>query len=152
MPDRGLTMQSIATRESWKNVEDFINQKFIDIFVVVSSEQFETIRKGLIPQAMEDKWFIYYACDTVHFHRSWTGHEIFRVRLEKTGDGYAITSLQVETDPEIYVVGSDEEEIERLLGLFGNVLLPFHSQELSPSDRRVLELSVMAPEIFSKGD
>jgi len=38
-----------------------------------SPQEMEHIRRGLVPEQMEDKWFIYWQDDTLFFHRSWTG-------------------------------------------------------------------------------
>jgi len=32
---------------------------------------------GLVPEEIEDKWFIYWEDDTLFFHRSWTGNCIY---------------------------------------------------------------------------
>jgi hypothetical protein len=38
---------------------------------------------------MEDRWFIFAEDDVVHFHRSWTGDEVFALRLRRLPDGGA---------------------------------------------------------------
>ena len=39
--------------------------------------------------SMDDKWLIFTEDDTVHFHRSWTGEEIYAVSLNRHVDGSA---------------------------------------------------------------
>jgi hypothetical protein len=40
------------------------------------AEQFARLKEGLIPQTMEDKWFVYYEEPQLFFHRSWTGQPV----------------------------------------------------------------------------
>jgi hypothetical protein len=43
--------------------------------------EFARLRAGLIPQQMEDKWFIYYEEPHLFLHRSWTGAPVYRLTL-----------------------------------------------------------------------
>jgi hypothetical protein len=47
-----------------------------------SSEKFDRISRDLVPQAMEDKWFIYREADVLHL-KSFKGH----VSAPRVGDG-----------------------------------------------------------------
>jgi hypothetical protein len=53
---------------------------------VYTREEFEALKKGLEPMAMEDKWAIAYDAPWLYFRRSWTGFCVFAIRLEETGD------------------------------------------------------------------
>lgn len=55
-----------------------------------TAQEFKSIIEGLVPQQMEDKWFIYYEEPWLYLHRSWTGFCIYIVRFEKSIAGYAI--------------------------------------------------------------
>jgi hypothetical protein len=48
-----------------------------------SDAEFEQIKNGFIPEAMEDKWFILYEEPWLYLHRSWTGACIYGVRFER---------------------------------------------------------------------
>ena len=43
----------------------------------------DLIKKGVIPKAMEDKWFIYYDTseNKLYLHRSWTGFLMYVVQV-----------------------------------------------------------------------
>jgi hypothetical protein len=56
------------------------------------AEQFVRLKAGLIPQAMEDKWCIYYEEPELFFHRSWTGQPVYRLTLATLADGGATVS------------------------------------------------------------
>ncbi|ADD40449.1 ADP-ribosylation/Crystallin J1 [Stackebrandtia nassauensis DSM 44728] len=49
--------------------------------------------------SMEEKWDAWSDGTTLRLSRSWTGYEIYRARFAPDGDGWAVTELQVETDP-----------------------------------------------------
>ena len=51
---------------------------------VFSSEEFSRLKTGLVPQTMEDKWFVYYEEPHLFFHRSWTGKPVYRLTLNIT--------------------------------------------------------------------
>ena len=55
-----------------------------------TADEFGLLARGLIPEAMEDKWFIW--CCTLgffDFYRSWTGFCIFEVALD-TAEGVIV--------------------------------------------------------------
>ena len=69
-----------------------------------------TLRRGNIPQAMEDKWFWYMEGSTLWAHRSWTGYCIYRIDMKEDGR-HAVT---VNRDPEQYGCTSIEEDAATL--------------------------------------
>ena len=88
-----------------------------------SAEEYSAILHGLVPREMEDKWFIYEDGGAVHFHRSWTGACIYRVRFEAAHNRYRIVEVLVSRDREQYK-GDDEQYEARLLRfLIDNLLL-----------------------------
>jgi ADP-ribosyl-[dinitrogen reductase] hydrolase len=67
----------IATKDTWNNIP-MDNHKHLEIYLEFTESQFNKMKNGLIPEEMEDKWFIYYEKGFLHFHRSWTGHGLFK--------------------------------------------------------------------------
>ena len=55
-----------------------------------SPAEFEKVRGGLLPEQMEDKWFIYFDRPYLYFHRSWTGQSVYRLKLEERGGGWVV--------------------------------------------------------------
>ena len=74
----------IARRSDWKTEpmpeqnETFILSKSF------SDEEMAVLRRGNVPQAMEDKWFWYMEGLTLWAHRSWTGYCIYRIAFRDT--------------------------------------------------------------------
>lgn len=65
-------------------------------------EEYRRIQAGFIPQAMEDKWFVFLEGDWVFFHRGWTGICIYQVKLEPDGNGFKVAETWSNRDPEQY--------------------------------------------------
>ena len=76
-----------AKSTDWKTEKMPDETDILDFQRSFSPEEFQRILLGLVPRAMEDKWFIYYADEIVNFHRSWTGHHIYSVCLKEQDDG-----------------------------------------------------------------
>ncbi len=55
---------------------------------VFSPQDMDRIRRGVVPEAMEDKWFIYWKEGMLFFQRSWTGFCIYVVRFAADGDAW----------------------------------------------------------------
>ena len=100
----------VAHREDWKT-EPMPEQH--DTFVLkraFSDKEMEALRRGNIPQAMEDKWFWYMEDSTLWAHRSWSGYCIFKIDF-KEDNNHIVT---VNRDPEQYKFTSIEEDIKSL--------------------------------------
>ena len=71
----------IATKDDW-NIKEMPEKR--DIFTLereFTEEQIVALRRGNIPQEMEDKWFWYMEGDTLYAHRSWTGICVYTVEF-----------------------------------------------------------------------
>ena len=105
---------SVAHRDDWKTEamperhETFVlNRSF-------SAEEMDALRRGNIPQAMEDKWFWYMEGPVLWAHRSWSGSCIYRIEF-KEDDHHTVT---VNRDPGQYRCTDIEEDVESLNKLF----------------------------------
>ena len=72
----------------------------------------ETIKNGVIPEEMEDKWFIYYESseNKLYLHRSWTGFCIYIIRFEEREDKFVATTAEVNRDPSQYSCTDDHQD------------------------------------------
>ena len=105
------------------------------------------IRLGLIPEAMEDKWFVYWRDDTLFFHRSWTGICIYVARFVADGDGHRMIEAEVNRDPQQYKETRDQRDAEIISYLIDVLLLrrdaAFPSDEPSPETRALMQWSLI---------
>jgi len=115
-------MEEIATKTTWKN-EPINNPKRIEISLRFTDKQYNRIIKGLIPQQMEDKWFIYFEDGWLYFHRSWTGIGIYKAQIVKKLDDYVISEFWVERNPDMYGNTDEQEDIEIFTFLIARGLL-----------------------------
>jgi 8-oxo-dGTP diphosphatase len=97
-----------------------------------SPQEMKRIRIGLLPEQMEDKWFIYWKNDALFFHRSWTGFCIYIVRFVADGDTYRMIEADVNRDPEQYKETNDERDAKMISYLVDVLML--HKKAVFPSE------------------
>ena len=111
-----------ATRASWK-CEPFENGLPLPYQAVFTSEQFARLREGLVPDTMEDKWFIFYEEPHLFLHRSWTGRPVFRLALRIGPTGAEVGEALLSNDiPEKARFDSDYQ-VRLLDFLVSNLLI-----------------------------
>lgn len=106
MPENTIT----ATADSWTTQPMPNEHTVIRTGIKVSSEAMDIIRKGHIPEAMEDHWFMYCDDEYIRYYRSWTGICIYEARYEKADDGYQITSLKANRSQNQYQETNDRRD------------------------------------------
>ena len=94
--------------------------EYVPFFDDVEAEQ---LRLGLVPELMEDKWFIYFEDGWLYFHRSWTGHCIFSLKLDGSPAGVRTVEAWVNRDKKQYNSAGPRSDIELLDSLIRNRLL-----------------------------
>ena len=92
--------KEIATKDSWKTRPMPEKQVTVPLDLRLTGGQMARIRCGHIPEAMEDHWFMYCDDERIRYYRSWTGNCIFEAAFEASGDGYRVTRLTINQDPE----------------------------------------------------
>ncbi len=96
-----------AEATSWKR-EPFKEGVPIPLSLEIHKGQIERISKGLIPQEMEDKWFIYFDEPYLFLHRSWTGQPVFKLKFTESPTGYSVSEALLSAD----IIKGDKGEIE----------------------------------------
>ncbi|MGB4812664.1 MAG: hypothetical protein WBP13_09355 [Methylophilaceae bacterium] len=103
-----------ATQSSWKHLPAPLRKEPLEFEALFNDAEAERLMDGLVPGAMEDKWFIYYADGWLHFHRSWTGALIYNLRLDGSAAGVRVVDSWVNREPEQYQ-GVDTEYDRKLV-------------------------------------
>jgi hypothetical protein len=113
----------IVTPTDWENSPMSEQRQSLALTRTFSAPEFALLRRGLLPQDMDDKWFIYCQNNVLHFHRSWTGHEIYQLGFD-TSDPASVTTSHcwVTRDPAHYT-GTDAAEDAAILGYLIDRLL-----------------------------
>ena len=112
-----------AERTDWKTEFLPVKRSSIHLDRGYSTEEVKRIQCGLVPQQMEDKWFIYWEDDMLHFHRSWTGFCIYVVGFASDADGFKMVNADVNRDPEQYEETSDKRDADMIYYLVDLLLL-----------------------------
>jgi hypothetical protein len=120
---RSMVVRRKATKSDWKNLsvpEAFVNINYTRSF---SEVEYNRMSYGLIPREMEDKWFIYLEDGVLSFHRSWTGHCLYRVVLQKEGDGYSVVAALANASEDQALPIDENYAVQLLEFLISNLLL-----------------------------
>lgn len=78
-----------------------------------SAEEFARLQRGLLPEQMEDKWFIVWQDDALWCHRSWTGLCVYCLRFAEDDGRHVVSEALVNRDPKQYGA-SDEHDLGTL--------------------------------------
>jgi ADP-ribose pyrophosphatase YjhB (NUDIX family) len=81
------------------------------------------IRKGLLPRAMEEKWFAWFEKSCLHLHRSWTGYCIYEVNFVREGDHWRAISATVNSHPKQRIPNDHDEDRRWIAGIIAGQLL-----------------------------
>jgi hypothetical protein len=111
-----------ATSSSWKRVP-FGDVTPLSYTASFDEQQLARLKEGLVPEAMEDKWFVYYEDPHLFFHRSWTGQPVYRITL--TPEGAGARAIQAHWSKDLASADhADPEYQSRLLDfLISNLML-----------------------------
>ena len=85
--------------------------------------EFEQARHEIMPETMEERWFVVFEDPWLHIGRSWTGYTIFDVRIVKDGDGYRIAEVWANRDPDQYGETDLRREAETLRMVIDHIIL-----------------------------
>src|SRR4051812_23095614 len=114
---------TLATSQSWNTIPMPPERKLIEVDLALSAHEYEKAQLGHIPEAMEDKWFIYFEYTWLNIHRSWTGLCIYRLRFESDGEGYKVVEAWVNRSPDEYNSANDEYDERMAIFVVEAILL-----------------------------
>lgn len=112
-----------ATATSWKTEAFPASRARLKLDRSFDPAEWKALLRGVIPEEMEDKWFIYEEGGWLNFHRSWTGYCNYRVRLQKTTNGGEIAEAWVSREKEQYSCVDDDFDAQLLSWLIDVLLL-----------------------------
>jgi hypothetical protein len=102
-----------VTQESWPNSPMPARRQRMTLERHYRADEYARLAGGHLPHDMDDRWFMWAGNDhVVHFHRSWSGFEIYELRLRPSdaGDGYDVAEVWVNDDPDQYQPDPDLDE------------------------------------------
>ena len=86
----------------WKTLPFPASHAEVPVDRVFSIAEMTRLRDGLLPEEMEDKWFVVWTGEALDLHRSWTGNHIFRVTFAPAPFGEVVARALANRDPEQY--------------------------------------------------
>ncbi len=118
------TSQMSATRQSWPNLQPLPTQhSALSLQREFTEQEYECICRGVIPESMEDKWFIFIEEDTLYMHRSWTGYCIYQLHLIRKDTTYRVGNTFVNRDASQYSWVDDRYDEKLVMFLIDSLLL-----------------------------
>ncbi|MEO8585546.1 MAG: hypothetical protein ABI584_05255 [Acidobacteriota bacterium] len=112
-----------ATRKSWKTEPLPARRARLALERRFDAAELAAVRRGLVPEEMEDKWFVFEERGRLYFHRSWTGFCVYEVVLKKTRSGADVVEAWVNRDPEQYSATDDAYDARLLAWMIDALLL-----------------------------
>lgn len=114
MPDK----TKVAKSTSWKTKpmpQTGISR--IEVSIGITEEDMGMIRKGHIPEAMEDHWFMYCDDEYIRYFRSWSGMCAFEAHFRKEENRYVIDEICMNHALEEFGVKGDKSGVALFLHL-----------------------------------
>ncbi len=110
-------------KDQWKTIDKPDRFVPLELELFVTDSDAERLQAGLLPKAMEDKWFVYFQDGWLYFHRSWTGALIYWLKFDGSPGGVRVTESYVSRQEGQYK-GSDADYDRKLCTfLIENLLL-----------------------------
>ena len=147
-----MVWQRTAAPTDWKTELLPAKRTTVELDRTFDAAEIEVIRRGLVPEVMEDKWFIYWKDDALFFHRSWTGYCVYVVRFASAGNSHRMFEAEVNRDPEQYSETNDENDAKMISFLIDVLLLhqdsEFPTDEKSPEAKALMIWSQIGAAMF----
>ena len=112
-----------ATPSDWNTRPLPEERATIELSRRFTTEELAQIQRGVVPDEMEDKWFVYWLDDQLFFHRSWTGICIYVVTFSCDETGATVISADVNRDPDQYASTDDARDAKMISYLIDALLL-----------------------------
>lgn len=114
LPDK----KEIATKDSW-NTEAMPDEDIstLQMGLTMTDEEMEIIRRGHIPEAQEDHWFMYCDDEYIRYYRSWSGMCAFEAHYVREDDHWLIDSVTINHALAEFGVNGDESGVYLLIYL-----------------------------------
>lgn len=80
------------------------------------------LREGLVPERMEDRWFVLWEEGWLRLYRSWSGSCVFQLRFTPLGEGFRIEEALLNREPGEGATGESRPLIEMLQRLLSELL------------------------------
>jgi hypothetical protein len=112
-----------ATSKDWKIKPLPKKRSLIPADRQFTPVEMDRIKRGFIPMAMEEKWFVFFKRNRLYFHRSWTGFCVFVAHFKRRLDGYVLHLIEANRNRRQYLETDDASDAKRVSDIIDNFLL-----------------------------
>ena len=112
-----------ATSKDWKTKPLPKKRSLIPADRQFTSGEMDRIKRGSIPMAMEEKWFVFFKRNQLYFHRSWTGYCVFVAHFKRRQDGYVLHLIEANRNRRQYTEQDDAYDAKRVSDIIDNFVL-----------------------------
>lgn len=134
-----------VTKESWQTLPPPECREPLGYQALFKDAEADCLIRGLKPEEMEDKWFVYFEDGWLYLHRSWTGALIYWLKLEGSPAGSRVTESWVNRDPGQYAetdIAYDRSMLDFLIRrmlLSQDVPFPIRASEAASSPKGIYQ-------------
>lgn len=104
-----------ATKEDWETSPMPEKNASFTFWRHFTKKQLACLRRGHIPDCMEDRWFSYCEGNKLYIHRSWSGSCIYIVALSPVLGRHRVTVNRDEQQYTCTDIREDKQEVDMLL-------------------------------------
>ena len=97
----------------------------------MSMEELEILKRGHIPEQMEDKWFWYYQDGILYAHRSWTGFCVYMVKIDFERCEHRVIVNRDDSQYAEKSIEADKVKLNELLDWWSQPQYDFYNQWIS---------------------
>lgn len=140
----------IVVKTDWKALDMPAKHEVFTLKRKFTPEQMNNLKKGHIPQEMEDKWFWYMEGNTLYAHRSWTGFCVYVINFSEN-DNHTVT---VNREPSQYTetsIDKDRQKLNELLCWWIGEDYDYYNEWLSETVGNLKDAGII-PEELHIGD
>jgi hypothetical protein len=113
----------LATRDAWGTLPLPEKRQSLDFSASYSLAATTRIKQGLVPEEMEDKWFVFFEQGWLYFYHSWTKACIYAICIEEHSAGCRVIDSWVNAQSDQYRLRDLEYERQLLAYLIDALLL-----------------------------
>ena len=111
-------MRKMITRDDCRIFDMPVTYETSLLYKELNAAEYQALLMGFLPRDMDDRWFMYANEGYVYLHRSWTGHCIFRLKIEVIKEDCLLTELRINRDTDQYKSTNgeaDKREVDSIL-------------------------------------
>ena len=116
-------MTTPAAKGDWQTQDLPPKRRTVRLDRTFSPQEMRRMKLGLVPEQMEDKWFVYWQGDALYFHRSWSEFCIYVVRFDANGDSHRMFEADLNREPDQYDQTDDDHDAAMISYLIDVLLL-----------------------------